>query len=34
VCGLQCAYEDKERGFLGLASKPKLMVSRFVPQNW
>jgi hypothetical protein len=34
VCGLHCAYEDKERGFLGLASKPKLMVSRFVPQNW
>jgi hypothetical protein len=27
MCGLHCAQGDEERGFLGLASKPKLMVS-------
>jgi hypothetical protein len=27
VCGLHCAQGDEERGFLGLASKPRLMVS-------
>jgi hypothetical protein len=27
VCGLYHAHGDEERGFLGLASKPRLMVS-------
>jgi hypothetical protein len=27
VCGLHCAQGDEERGFLGLASKPRLTVS-------
>jgi hypothetical protein len=27
VCGLHCAQGDEEREFLGLASKPRLIVS-------
>jgi hypothetical protein len=34
VCGLHRAQEDEEHGFLDLASKPRLKVSRFGPQNW
>jgi hypothetical protein len=34
VCSLHCAQGDEEHEFLGLASKPRSTVSRFVPQNW
>jgi hypothetical protein len=33
VCGLHRAQGDEERGFLGLASKPRSTISQFGPQN-
>jgi hypothetical protein len=34
VCGSYHAQEDEEHEFLGKASKPRLTISWFWPQNW